>query len=121
MAEQAARVFSAAERGQLKLLVSSMTVAETIWTLESYYGYGRAEISSTLLAFLFSDGIVAEEKSVLVEAVEAYRDKNVDFIDAYLAAHANQMGTPTMITFDRKHFNRLAVKVIDPGSSSEFK
>lgn len=118
MAEQAARVLSAAENGQIKLLISPLTIAETIWTLESFYGYGKAEISSVLIDFLLSDGIIAEEKSVLVEALGTYRDKNVDFVDAYLVAHANQLGTSTVVTFDRKHFNRLAVKVIDPGSEA---
>ncbi|MCR4418622.1 MAG: PIN domain-containing protein [Clostridia bacterium] len=109
---KAARIMDLVEEGQLLLLVSPLTVAELVWTLESFYALPRERIREVLSAFLTASGVEAEERQVVLAALEDYVEQNVDFIDAYLARHAVARGVPLVCTFDRKHFSRLPVRTL---------
>lgn len=56
--------------------------------LASFYEADLQEISDVLIKFTNSIGVETEEKSVVQQALRDYAEKNVDFIDAYIAAHA---------------------------------
>ena len=96
-----------AEKGELCFLLHPLTVAELVWTLESFYEYGKEEIANTLLGFIDARGIEVPEKEITRKALLDYADKNVDYLDAYLAAYASQIGPPTIFTLDKKHFSRI--------------
>lgn len=85
-----------------------------VWVLESALGRSRAEVSDLLLDFVRVEDVQTEEEDVLLQALVDYRDRGVDFVDAYLAAHARAAGNPTMLTFDRD-FDRLNVEKWVPG------
>jgi predicted nucleic-acid-binding protein len=107
MFSKASSLFSRAERGEIRLLVHSVTVAELVWTLESFYGYSKSQINKVLQSFIQADGIHVPEKDIISVALTLYLDKNVDYLDAYLFANASEKGPSTIYSFDRKHFNRL--------------
>lgn len=92
-------------------------MAEVVWTLDSFYGLPRQSIAGRLAQFLSADGIEAEERDVLLQALRDYEEKNVDFADAYLARHAERLGPPRVCTFDLKHFSRLGVQTLPPGET----
>ncbi|TDA70278.1 MAG: PIN domain-containing protein [Clostridia bacterium] len=108
---KAAEIVGLVEKGELQLLVSVLTVAELVWTLESFYAFSKERIKEVLSAFLTASGIEVEERRVVLAALEDYAAQNVDFIDAYLARHAVARGTTLVCTFDKKHFARLPVEV----------
>lgn len=112
MFQAASRVFHKAEQGGLILYLHPLIIAELVWTLDSYYGYQREEITITLLELIGADGIIVPERALVCKALLDYRRLNVDYIDAYLAACASQVGPTTVITFDRKHFTRLHAETI---------
>lgn len=62
---------------------------------------------------MVADGISSDAPAELVEALELFRDRNVDFADAYLAAHARSRGEPHVCSFDQD-FDRLGVTGIEP-------
>jgi predicted nucleic acid-binding protein len=103
----ARNLFAKAEKGELSFLIHPLTVAELVWTLESFYEYEKKEIVNTLLGFIEAKGIEVLEKEITRKALLDYADKNVDYIDAYLAAYASQIGPQTIFTLDKKHFSRL--------------
>lgn len=41
------------------------------------------------------------------KALKDFAERNVDYIDAYLAAYAKVNGPETVYTLDKKHFSRL--------------
>lgn len=44
--------------------------------------------------------IIIENKSIIVNALNYYKDKNINFNDAYLASHAIKNNTNKVFTFD---------------------
>jgi predicted nucleic acid-binding protein len=57
MAEASLKTFSAAQDGQICLILIPITVAEVVWVLESFYGYTKEQIAIKITQFLHSDGI----------------------------------------------------------------
>ncbi len=88
MAERARSIIAQADAGKIQLEVPSLIVAETIYTLESYYEMPKAEVCDKLHAFLRSRGISPLEPDIILDALERYRSLSVHFADAYLAAIA---------------------------------
>lgn len=114
LAEPIYSVMRQAQEGKVILQLASLTVAEVVWVLESALGRSRAEISDLLLDFVRAEAIHTQEEDVLFQALVDYRNRGVDFVDAYLAAHARAAGSPTVLTFDRD-FDRLNVEKWVPG------
>lgn len=115
MYAKARALMARAERGEVRLRLAPLTVAEIVWTLDSFYRLARRDIADKLAQFIVADGVEAEERLVLLQALRDYRDKNVDFADAYLARHAEQSGVTRIYTFDQKHFSRLGGEPSLPG------
>lgn len=113
MAEKAYVLLARAEKGELELTLTPLVLAEVVWTLKSFYGFNREEIANALIPLVTADGISADAPAVQVEALELFRDRNVDFVDAYLAAHARDRGEPWICSFDQD-FDRLGVTRIEP-------
>jgi predicted nucleic acid-binding protein len=118
MAEAAQKVFSSAERGEVRLLVSTVTLAEVVWVLSSVYDLTRSAITAQLLALVTAQGLETDDQDQMTLALSLYRDKNIDFTDALLAAHSLFAGPPVVYSFDR-HFDRIpGIRRRIPGRSS---
>ncbi len=115
MYDRSRALMAQAESGDVKLRLAPITVAEVVWTLDSFYGLSRQAIGEKLTQFVSAEGVEAEEKGVIIQALRDYREKNVDFADAYLARHAEHVGPARVFTFDLKHFSRLGVETLTPG------
>lgn len=106
MAEAARRVLSAAQRAKVRLLLIPITVAEVVWVLESFYGYPKERIATTLTQLLHTDSFDVENLEELTEALALYHERNLDFADALLAIVALRKGPTAIYSFDR-HFDRV--------------
>jgi predicted nucleic acid-binding protein len=106
MAQQAHTLFAAVDRGQIRLVLEEVVVAEIVWVLQSFYGHKPADISRTLLQLIAHEGIECRGKARLAEALTLYADRRIDLTDALLAASVYASGERTVYSFDR-HFDRL--------------
>lgn len=88
MAERARTLIAQADAGKIDLLIPSLIVAETLYTLESYYEMPKAEVCEKLHTFLRCRGISPLEPEIILNALERYRSLSVHFADSYLAALA---------------------------------
>ena len=88
-AERCEEPFQRAAAGEVRLRVSDVCIAEMVWTLDSFYGEGRGEIAEKVIALVNTPGLEFSNVSVLLDAAERFRRKNVDYIDAYHAALAS--------------------------------
>jgi predicted nucleic acid-binding protein len=114
MAEAALKIFTDAKMGKVTLLITPLTVAEVIWVLESFYDHTKIQIAGTLTQFLFCEGLEVENLDLLVEALTLYKEKNIDFADAFLANMALRKGPKIIYSFDQ-HLNRVdGITVIKP-------
>lgn len=117
--EQAAAVealFRRAEAGEVRLATNTMVVAEIVWVLESYYHLGRSDVQERALAAAHMDGLVLPELDIVTDALLAYAESNVDFIDAYNACWMKQRDLCRVATFDEKHYARFeGIAIHTPG------
>lgn len=112
MAARALELMKRAESGEVELRLSHLVLAEIVWVLASYYNYPKMKIADVLISFITADGILAEEGEILITALNNMANKNVDFVDAYLAARAFEKGE-AVCSFDRD-FKKLDVAWVVP-------
>ena len=104
---QARRLFEEADKGKLRLIVPMLVVAETVFVLQGFYRVQRAEIAKLIKDLAGSPGVVLLESSVMTRAVEIFGTQGIDFADAYIAALAQETGTTTVATFNKRDFRRF--------------
>lgn len=97
-------LLSKAEKGELKIFIPSIVIAELVWVLESFYQMYSSEIAELVEAVLYTPGIEVTEKSIIASALKLYRTKNIDLIDAWIIEFAKDREIKTIYTFDKKHF-----------------
>ncbi len=108
-----------AAAGEVELVTTALTVAEIVWTLESFYKLGRESIRDQVLAILNTPGLQIPEVGLVLQAITWYEDKNIDFIDAYHAAWLTAERLSIVYTFDERHFARIGgLEVRVPGARS---
>jgi len=112
MADAAQRLVERAEAGEIVLKLSAVVVAEIVWVLGSFYKTPKAKIAETLTELIMADGFAADDRDLLVGALYSMADKNVDFVDAFLAALARSR-EDAVASFD-DDFKRLGVRHILP-------
>ena len=89
-----------------ELYVCNLVFAEIVYVLESYYKLDKKDILDKMFAILKFKNLVVENKSIIIEALEIYNDKNIDFTDAYMACHARKAGCNRLFSFD-KDFTKI--------------
>ena len=119
MAEASRNLFMQADSGVVELTILTITVAEVIWVLESFYEYPKVQVAETIGAFLRCEGLQVEQADLIQNALNLYQKNNLDFADAIIAATALHKGPPLIFSFDR-HFERVeGIERLEPmGSSS---
>lgn len=110
LAQRANRLLAKAQAGEIALRLTPVVVAEIAWVLRSTYGRQPDEIAAGLSALLRADGILADERDALLEALDLMVQGNVSFPDAFLAMSARQADEP-VCTFDAD-FKRLGVEIL---------
>jgi predicted nucleic acid-binding protein len=99
-AEAARSLFAKASAGDLVLDVSPVIVAETLYTLLSFYGVERKIAVEKLSLLLRQHGVKLRDANQVFSALEYLRAINVGFADAFLAAGASEEKVP-VASFDR--------------------
>jgi predicted nucleic acid-binding protein len=100
MAAKAKKLIAEADAGEVVLEVLPIIVAETLYTLESFYEMERKSVAASLRTFLQSRGIKAHERERVLDALQRHQGTNVHFADAYLAGSGAELGL-SVSSFDR--------------------
>ena len=114
MALKAKTLVAEAEAGKVVLEVLPVIVAETIYTLESFYGMDAGEVTEKLTSFIQGRGVQAHERGRVLDALNRHRDFNMHFADAYLAAAALELEC-SVASFDRDFDKFDDIKRVEPG------
>ena len=114
-ARRAEKLFRDAVGGRVSLTTSLLVIAEIVWTLESFYKLGTAEIAEKVEKILNTPNLQCDEGSNILLALDAYVHQNIDFIDAYNAFYMKDRELTRVATYDRKHVARISwVTVVEP-------
>jgi predicted nucleic-acid-binding protein len=103
-----------AGKGEIKILIPSVVIAELVWVLKSFYEMEAGEISELVGAVLNTPGLDTQDKSILREALKTYERKGIDFVDAWILEFARDRNIKTIYTFDKKHFKDIDIKMASP-------
>ena len=102
-------------RGELKILIPSIVVAELVSVLESFYGMKAQEIAELVEAIVNTPGVEVTDKGIIVSALRLYRNKNIDLIDVWITEFAKEREIKTIYTFDKRHFKDInGIEVMSP-------
>jgi predicted nucleic acid-binding protein len=109
----ATELFARCERGEIRLVLTSVITAETVYVLQSFYGVGRADIAKSLSSIVGSGRIRVAERSILMKALNHYGRTNLAFADCYIAGCAIENGQ-SVVTFDRGLKKLPELDVVEP-------
>lgn len=93
---------------ELKLYTNTMTIAEIVWTLESYYGCSRSEVREKIEKILNTPNLKVENGDLIAEAIKLYEEKNIDYIDCYNAVYSKTEQMDLIYSYD-EDFDRLSL------------
>lgn len=96
---EAKKIFKDAQKGNLKLLLKVVVVAEVCYVLEVFYKKTLEEIASSMEVLLSQKWLKVEDRNGLLGMWTNYRNK-LHFVDSYLlsSAKANKY---KILTFDK--------------------
>jgi predicted nucleic-acid-binding protein len=92
---QAAKVnalFQEASDGGCLLILSKIVLVETVWVLRSVYNTPHERIAESLGKLVIKPGILCEEGQMTLDALNRYKQTNLDIVDCFLAAQSAAEG-----------------------------
>lgn len=96
---QSREFFELVREGTASAYIPAAVIAECVYVLSRIYKVTRADIAAKLLGLLDYRGVSTESPAVR-DALTLYRDRNVDFVDALVAAIAAERNW-RVFSFDR--------------------
>ncbi len=100
-------VFKKASSGKILLITSSLVIIEIIFVLESYYDKSKKDIETAVLKIMNTKGLEIKDSDIILDALNYYLHKNIDFVDAYNAFFMKEHNIADILTLDKKHFSRI--------------
>ena len=97
-------LLNGAGKGEIKILIPSVVIAELVWVLESFYKMTADDITELVEAILNTPGVDTQDRSIIKAALKLYRSKKIDLVDAWIIEFARARGAKRIYTFDKKHF-----------------
>lgn len=106
LAKRARSLFEAVERGDVRLFIDELVLAEVAWVLRSFYHFDATRIAEVLQTLLAHEGLEVTDRAGLFEALTSFADRNLDLVDALVAVHMDRQGIGKIYSFDAD-FDRL--------------
>ena len=106
-AEAVDNLLDRAAKGEVRIIVPSVVIAELVWVLESFYQLKAGAILELAEAIINTSGLDVTDKSTIIPALRLYKSKKIDFIDAWIIEFAKERGVKAIYTFDKRHFRDI--------------
>ena len=100
-------VFKKASSGKILLITGSLVIIEIIFVLDSYYDKPKKDIETAVLKIMNTKGLEIKDSDIILDALNYYLHKNIDFVDAYNAFFMKEHNIADILTLDKKHFSRI--------------
>lgn len=86
MALEAKKLFELIEKGKIKAETDLIVLAEIVWVLSSFFKLKKQDIFEYISLLLRMQNLLVKDENIILKALDIYRKKNIDFIDAFCAA-----------------------------------
>jgi predicted nucleic-acid-binding protein len=94
--------------------ITTVSVIELVWVLQSCYAAAHDEIANVLEQLLRTKEIVVESADTVWKALRVYHENvSADFADCLIERSAAEAGCGETLTFDRKAVKVCGMKLID--------
>jgi predicted nucleic acid-binding protein len=114
-AERARDLLLRVERGEEQIVMSSLVVFETIFTLSRTYRRSRVDIRDHLHSLLALRGLQLRGKGLYLAALDLFAESNISFGDAYNVVFMRAQGMSEIYSWDTD-FDRVGGIVrVEPG------
>ena len=80
------KIFKQIERMDMHVEILDGVIMECLYVLIKFYKLPKNEVIDDMRTILYLDGIVNNNKHILLESLTIYKEKNIDFIDCQLCA-----------------------------------
>ena len=104
---RATALLSRIEQGDIRVRVSEIVIAETVFTLQRSYKVPKADVAQALLLVLDLPGIELRGKGKYKAIFDLYVRLNIPFPDAYQAVQMRRAGSTQIYSFD-EDFDRIS-------------
>lgn len=84
LALKAKNIFRKGERGEIKLYLDEVIVAECVWVLEKFYKYKKEAIVEKMSNLVRFDFVINPKKEVLIKSLELFEKENLSFVDCWI-------------------------------------
>ena len=111
--EMANRFFIKVSLKEAELFVCDIVISEIVYVLERIYKVNRNEIYEKIHSILNMENTIIENRSIIVNALSYYKDKNINFNDAYIASHAIKNNINKVFTFDNDFKKIAEIKTVN--------
>lgn len=81
--------------------IDAVVLAETVWVLETVYGYDRTDIAAAITALLGNAAYVIDGREAVTVALANFRQGKADFADCLIAARNTAARCEHTATLDR--------------------
>lgn len=99
------KLFQKAEERKISLWTTDIVILGIVWTLKSFYKLDPQAIQNQVSSLIGLENLKVKNKEFLLQALDFFVAKKVDFVDAYnflLARHENKK----ILSFDQD-FDKL--------------
>ena len=94
-------LFIKVKEGKETVQTSVMVIVEIVWVLESIFKKSRDEIKEMIQKIINTQNLMVENRDILLQGLEIYSQKNIDFVDAYHAVFLKSTGEKIIYSFDQ--------------------
>lgn len=95
------RLFIKVKEGKETVQTSVLVIVEIVWVLESIFKKSRDEIKEMIQKIINTQNLMVENRDILLQGLEIYSQKNIDFVDAYHAVFLKSTGEKIIYSFDQ--------------------
>jgi predicted nucleic-acid-binding protein len=93
--------------------ISTVVMAEVVWTLKRVYGLSDAALAAVIERILEIDVLVVEQSEVVFEAMTELSRGRASFPDAFIAGLARAAGCSHTLTFDKRAARLEGFRLLD--------
>lgn len=97
----AREIITGCEEGKYILVIVPASILEIVWLLNSFYRLPKAETIDKIEGLCNLNNLHIVDKQIIIEALQIYKEKNIDFIDAFFVANMETLKIKEIFSFDR--------------------
>lgn len=101
LSPKARDIFLKAQKGEIRIYLDEIIVAEAVWLLSSFYKLKKADISFQLQELVSQEWIVSPRKKIILDSLSLYSISNLHYIDCWIACVSKSI-SGELRTFDKK-------------------